>query len=174
MQKNFYIDNERFLNELVAHRDRVKISEETNTDYPMLSNYIGECFLLITNNFSNRPNFIGYSFKDEMIADAIENCISAAHKFDPSISKNPFSYFTQITFFAFLRRIITEKKQQKIKYRMIEEYDIASMIDPEDEEMMRYLKENIRKQVDVEEKLSYNIKKEKKSKKTKEVIDLFD
>ena len=173
MAKNFYIDNERFLNELIEHRNKVKIAEENNTEYPILSNYIGECFLLIARNFSNRPNFIAYSHKDEMLADAIENCVTAAHKFDPEISKNPFSYFTQITFFAFLRRIIAEKKQQEIKYRIIEECDIASLIDPEDDDMVRYLSENIRKQVDVDEKLSYNIKKARK-RKIKEVVNLFD
>ena len=58
-----------------------------------------------------------------MIGDAIENCILYAHNFNPEKSKNPFSYFTQIIYFAFLRRIEKEKKQLYIKYKVAEEND---------------------------------------------------
>jgi DNA-directed RNA polymerase specialized sigma24 family protein len=52
-----------------------------------------------------------------MIGDGIENCVSAVHNFDPSKSTNPFAYFTQIAWNAFIRRIQSEKKQSYIKHK---------------------------------------------------------
>ena len=82
-----------------------------------------------------RANFINYHFREEMVGDAIENCLMYASNFDPAKSKNPFSYFTQIIYYAFLRRITKEKKQSYIKYRIIESADhmgdIARILDPE-------------------------------------------
>ena len=76
--------------------------------------------MLICNKLATKPNFIGYSYKDEMIADAIENCVAAAHSFDPDKSNNPFAYFTQIAWNAFIRRIAKEKKQAYIKHKNFE------------------------------------------------------
>jgi DNA-directed RNA polymerase specialized sigma24 family protein len=67
---------------------------------------------------------MGYSYKDEMIADAIENCVSAAHSFDPEKSNNPFAYFTQIAWNAFIRRISKEKKQAYIKHKNFEQTNL--------------------------------------------------
>lgn len=58
-----------------------------------------------------------------MISDGVENCLMYAHNFDPEKSKNPFSYFTQMIYYAFLRRIEKEKKQSYIKYKLMEEND---------------------------------------------------
>jgi DNA-directed RNA polymerase specialized sigma24 family protein len=55
-----------------------------------------------------------------MIGDGIENCIQYAKNFNPDKSKNPFAYFTQIIYYAFLRRITKEKKQQSIKQKIID------------------------------------------------------
>ena len=85
-----------------------------------MPNYIGECFIKIATHLSYKPNFINYTFRDDMIADGIENCIQYVDNFDPAKSKNPFAYFTQIIYFAFLRRIQKEKKQLYIKYKSIE------------------------------------------------------
>jgi len=59
-------------------------------------------------------------FKDDMICDGIENCLQYIDNFDPQKSSNPFAYFTQIIYFAFLRRIQREKKQLDIKTRILE------------------------------------------------------
>jgi hypothetical protein len=72
---------------------------------------------------SQKPNFANYPFKEEMIGDGIENCLMYAHNFNPRKSKNPFSYFTQIIYFAFLRRIEKEKKQAYVKLKMTELLD---------------------------------------------------
>jgi hypothetical protein len=90
---------------------------------PPVTDYIGKCFLDIANHLSYRPNFINYPYREEMIGDAIENCLMYASNFDPNKSKNPFSYFTQIIYFAFLRRIAKEKKQMYIRYKMLEAAD---------------------------------------------------
>ena len=87
-----------------------------------------------TNGLSYRPNFINYSYRQEMISDGIENCLQYVHNFDPDKSKNPFSYFTQIIYFAFIRRIQKEKKQAHIKNKMIEKrsYDTFTTMEGDD------------------------------------------
>ena len=87
---------------------------------PKVPEYIGECILKIANGLSNRPNFINYTYKDEMISDGIENCLQYIYNFNPAKSKNPFAYFTQIIYYAIIRRIQKEKKQQHIKHKMID------------------------------------------------------
>ena len=57
-----------------------------------------------------------------MVSDGIENSVMYASNFNPEKSANPFAYFTQIIYFAFLRRIEKEKKQLYIKYKTMEEY----------------------------------------------------
>ena len=87
---------------------------------PMISEYLGECFMKIAQRLSFRPNFINYAFKDDMISDGIENCIQYIKNFNPEKSSNPFAYFTQIIYYAFIRRIQKEKKQLYIKYKTME------------------------------------------------------
>ena len=115
-------------------KDQCKDAEETGDEKPRISNYIGECFLKIANGLSYRPNFINYSYRQEMISDGIENCLQYIHNFDPDKSKNPFSYFTQIIYYAFIRRIQKEKKQAHIKNKMIEKrsYDTFTTMEGDD------------------------------------------
>ena len=116
-------------------KDRVLVAEATGDEKPPVTEYIGECFLLIAERLSMRANFINYPYRDEMIGDAIENCLMYASNFDPDKSSNPFSYFTQIIYYAFLRRIQREKKQNYIKYKLVEQADdcgdIARLLDPD-------------------------------------------
>jgi DNA-directed RNA polymerase specialized sigma24 family protein len=85
---------------------------------PRLNKYLGECFYLLCERLSYRPNFINYSFREEMVGDAIENCLSAVDNFDPNEQKqNPFGYFSLIAWRAFVRRIQKEKKQTYIKHK---------------------------------------------------------
>ena len=130
-----YVDNKKFFAEMVAWKKLVKEAEDLDDPKPQVTEYIGECFLLIAERLSTRPNFINYPFRDDMIGDAIENCLMYASNFDPDKSSNPFAYFTQITYFAFLRRIKKEKDQDKIKYKLMEAADakgeLAAMLDPE-------------------------------------------
>jgi hypothetical protein len=118
-----YIDNKRFLEDISNHREIVQKAKKEGIKPPGVTEYIGQCFLDIANNLAKKPNFANYSFKEEMIGDAVENCIMYATNFDPLKSTNPFAFFTQITFYAFLRRIQKEKKQLYIKMKCFEEND---------------------------------------------------
>lgn len=126
-----YINNEDFLNAMIVYKEDIKKAEEKNIEIPPVPDYIGECFLLIAERLSFRPNFINYAFKDDMISDGIENCVQYIHNFDPAKSRNPFAYFTQIIHYAFLRRIQKEKKQLDIKTKIIERtgFDEVMMVD---------------------------------------------
>ena len=122
--KPHYVDNKKFLQAMIEYRDKCRKAEEKNRKKPDVTNYIGECFLKIANHLSYRPNFINYTYRDDMISDGIENCLQYMNNFDPDKSDNPFAYFTQIIYYAFIRRIQKEKKQSNIKYRMIEQANI--------------------------------------------------
>jgi len=120
-----YIDNKTFYEAIKKHKETVKAAVAEGKPKPILPNYLGECILLIANRLATKPNFINYSYKDEMIADGIENCIMYIDNFDPEKSTNPFAYFTQIIYFAFLRRIQKEKKHLYIKHQVYMQSSIA-------------------------------------------------
>ena len=119
-----YVNNAEFLEAMKEWKGKCKEAEELGDPQPPVSNYIGECFLKIANHLSYRPNFINYTYREEMISDGIENCLQYLKNFNPKKSNNPFAYFTQIIYYAFIRRIQKEKKQSNIKYRMIEQANI--------------------------------------------------
>jgi len=123
-----YVNNKEFLDALIAYKEQVDAAKERGEEPPVVTRYIGECFIKIATHLSYKSNFINYTFKDDMISDGIENCLTAVQKFDPTKSSNPFAYYTQIIYFAFIRRIQKEKKQQATKYKMIENMDIDSLI----------------------------------------------
>ena len=102
-----YVNNKEFLNALENYFAEIKRNEENGKPKPPIPRYIGECFLKIANHLSYKPNFVNYMFKDDMICDGIENCVRYIHNFNPEKSKNPFAYFTQIIYYAFLRTIRT-------------------------------------------------------------------
>ena len=115
-----YIDNEKFLKEMVIYKRELDEAKSKDELPPMISEYLGDCFMKIAQRLSFRPNFINYAFKDEMISDGIENCVQYIKNFNPEKSSNPFAYFTQIIYYAFIRRIQKEKKQLYIKYKTME------------------------------------------------------
>lgn len=123
-----YIDNAQFLQALIEHKKLVKAAEKAGEEKPQVPDYIGDCFIKIANHLAYKSNFINYSFREDMILDAIENCLIYMDNFDPKKSSNPFAYFTQITYYAFVRRIQKEKKHLQTKYRYIESLDIDSII----------------------------------------------
>lgn len=175
-QANHYIDNQEFLAALLEHRERVQLAKEAGEDPPRISNYLGDCFIKIARHLSYKSNFINYSYKDEMISDAIENCLAVVNNFDPAKSKNPFAYFTQITFFAFIRRIQKEKKQLQTKYRYIDQLDINELITQEQDngefqnQFLDYLKTQL-DGYDYEKVVSPATKKAAKKKKEAAAID---
>jgi hypothetical protein len=117
---NHYVDNKRLYTEMIKYIREYNEAKEQGRETPPATRYIGECIWLIANRLSTNRNFIGYTYRDEMIGDAIENCLRYLHNFNPEKSTNPFAYFTQIMYYAFLRRIDKEKKQTYIKYKTME------------------------------------------------------
>lgn len=115
-----YVDNKQLFAVIKEYKVKVAEAEANGKSKPMIPNYVGECILLIAKRLSTKPNFVNYSYREEMISDGIENCISYFDNFDPEKSDNPFAYFTQIIYFAFLRRIQKEKKQTYIKHKTAE------------------------------------------------------
>lgn len=116
-----YVNNAEFLAALIEHKKKVKEAEENGQPKPQIPNYVGECILKIANHLAYKPNFINYSYRDDMVLDGIENCIQYLDNFNPEKSSNPFAYFTQIIYYAFLRRITKEKKQSYIKGKLIQD-----------------------------------------------------
>ena len=116
-----YVNNADFLAAIVEMKAKKQEAEELGLPNPIVSNYIGECILKIATHLSYKPNFINYSYREEMISDGIENCLQYINNFDPAKSNNPFAYFTQIIYYAFLRRIAKEKKQSYIKGKLIQD-----------------------------------------------------
>ena len=121
-KKQHYVDNEKFLVVMSDYREEYLQAKDNDTELPVIPDYAGECFLKIAERLSHRPNFINYAFREEMVSDGIENSVMYASNFNPEKSKNPFAYFTQIIYYAFLRRIEKEKKQLYIKYKTMEEH----------------------------------------------------
>jgi len=122
--KIHYVDNAKFLEAMIEYKAIYDDSIKNETELPQISEYLGSVFLKIAQRLSFRPNFINYAFKNDMISDGIENCLHYIHNFNPEKSNNPFAYFTQIIFYAFIRRIQKEKKQLYIKYKSMQNYDI--------------------------------------------------
>ena len=128
-QKPHYVDNKKFLEAMIEYRNKCIRAEEKNRKKPVVTNYIGECFLKIANHLSYRPNFINYTYRDDMISDGIENCLQYMSNFNPDKSNNPFAYFTQIIYYAFIRRIQKEKKQMQVKSKLIQNAGVENMMD---------------------------------------------
>ena len=141
-----YVNNKEFLLALVDFRAECQDAEENGQPRPRINNYIGECFLKIATHLSYKPNFVNYMFREDMICDGIENCVQYIGNFDPSKSSNPFAYFTQIIYYAFLRRISKEKRQLEIKNKIITKsgYDQLFHSDGTDNHSeMNSIKENV-------------------------------
>jgi hypothetical protein len=120
MSSRHYINNRTLFEALVKYKTGVDEAKANGTTPPRIPEYIGECFYKIATRLSTKYKYVNYTFRDEMIADAIENCVAAVNNFDPSKSNNPFAYFTQIIGNAFIRRIMKEKKQTYVKYKYMQ------------------------------------------------------
>ncbi len=138
--KENYVNNREFLDALMVYRQQVAAAKESGSPKPKVPNYIGECFLKIATHLSYKPNFVNYMFRDDMICDGIENCLQYIDNFNPEKSTNPFAYFTQIIYYAFLRRIQREKKQLEIKSKILERsgYDEVLHTDSYSGDMIGY------------------------------------
>ena len=127
VQSEHYVNNKEFLEALIVFKGQCAAAKEAGEPRPQISNYIGGCFLKIATHLSYKPNFVNYMFREDMICDGIENCVQYIENFNPEKSKNPFAYFTQIIYYAFLRRIQKEKRQLEIKNKILDKsgYEVA-------------------------------------------------
>ena len=161
---NHYVDNNKFFEEMCKWKEQVIEANETGEPRPPVNEYIGECFMKIAEHLSHKPNFINYDYREEMVGDGIENCLMYAHNFDPEKSKNPFSYFTQMIYYAFLRRIQKEKKQMYVKYKLAEQSDLYRNFPRWEDQSMELAKQFNLTENDIENFTP----KSKKKKKTEE------
>ena len=153
-ENTHYVDNKKFLEAMIEYRDKCEKAKKRNRKKPDVTNYIGECFLKIANHLSYRPNFINYTFRDDMIRDGIENCLQYMDNFNPDKSNNPFAYFTQIIYYAFIRRIQKEKKQIQIKSKLIQNTGVENMMDQlqgDDAQYQSQLLDFLQKNVKIDE-----------------------
>src|SRR6056300_327362 len=116
-----YVDNKAFLAAMIEFRESVIHAKEKGLPRPVVPTYVATCIMKIATHLAHKPNFMNYSFREEMVSDGIENCLQYIDNFNPEKSKNPFAYFTQIIYYAFLRRIAKEKKVLYTKLKYTEE-----------------------------------------------------
>ena len=121
-----YVNNKEFYAALAEYKKKCLAAEAEGKIKPRIPDYIGMCIYKIATRLSNRPNFINYTYKDEMISDGIEVSIANIGNFNPDKYDNPFAYFTQIIYHAFVQRIQKEKKQQYLKYKSLENAIISN------------------------------------------------
>ena len=163
-----YVDNKKFFEAMVEWKEKcIKQNEQIP-----VTNYIGECFVKIATHLSYRPNFINYTYRDEMISDGIENCLQYVANFNAEKSKNPFAYFTQIIYYAFLRRIQKEKKQTHIKNQLMENSNVEFFTKMEGDDNT-YIMHGFDVSVFLPEKDAYKPKK-KNNKKTKGLEEFME
>ena len=173
-KKEHYVNNKDFLAAMTEYRNSCLEAEKNGKAKPPVTDYIGSCFLKIANHLSYRPNFINYTFRDDMISDGIENCLQYLHNFNPAKSSNPFAYFTQIIYYAFIRRIQKEKKQVTIKQKLIMEhnYDDMSLQPGEDRDFKNQFTEFLQKNTIIDEPAKKK-KKKKTTKKSQSTLEYF-
>lgn len=131
-----YVNNAQFSQAVVDYCTEVKYAREKGETLPKVTDYIAQCFLKISEGLSHKSNFVRYTYREEMVMDAVENCLKAIENYDIDKATrtgkpNAFAYFTQISWYAFLRRIEREKKQQDIKMKYINQSGIESFLDNE-------------------------------------------
>jgi len=176
-----YVNNAEFSQAVVDYVKTVQEAKENNQQLPVVPDYIAQCFLRIAEGLSHKSNFIRYTYREEMVMDAVENCLKAIENYDIAAATrtgkpNAFAYFTQITWYAFLRRIAKEKKQQDIKLKYLTRSGIENFIDNElGDDMSQQvvgafvdtLRDRIEKVRHVDAEVKEFVKEEKKKKRTR-------
>ena len=181
--KPHYVNNKEFSQAVVDYCYDVKEKEKNGEARPQVPNYIAQCFLRIAEGLSHKANFVRYTYREEMVMDAVENCLKAIENYDVetatrSGNPNAFAYFTQISWYAFLRRIQKEKKQQDIKMKFISEADLTEFLaegdDTSDGQNQPFV-DTLRHRIDVvkeaDQEFKEYIKEEKKRKRRAVNVD---
>ncbi len=169
-KRKHYVDNEAFFKEIKKWKQRVLDNREMDDPDPPSTEYMGECLMRISEFLVMRPNFINYTFRDDLVSDGIENCLLYAHNFNPEKSKNPFAYFTQIIYQSYVRRIVKERKLMHIKYLFVERSGILDELNPNSEDNKKITKVWV-DYLRSHEK--YAVNPDKKKKKPKPNLELY-
>ena len=181
-EKPQYVNNADFSQAVVEYCKTVIEAKETDDQLPIVTDYIASCFLKIAEGLSHKSNFIRYTYREEMVMDAVENCLKAIENYNIEAATrtgkpNAFAYFTQIAWFAFLRRIAKEKKQQDIKQKWISQSMIGDFTELDEEGngtgTGQYFVDQLKKRIDqIKEKDTSlkDFKKEDKKRKKREII----
>ena len=185
-EKAHYVNNKEFSQAVMDYAVECRDLREQNKEVPKVTDYIARCFIKISEGLSHRPNFVRYTYREEMVMDAVENCLRAIGNYNIETATrtgkpNAFSYFTQICYYAFIRRIMKEKKQQDIKFKFIEKMGIddfvqAGMDGETAQETMAYvdtLKARIGEVRKKDQAINTFAKEEKKKAKDKAKLELF-
>ena len=175
-----YVNNSDFSTAVVEYVERVDHARKVEDIIPTVPDYIAQCFLKIAEGLSHKANFIRYTYREEMVMDAVENCLKAIGNYNLEAATrtgkpNAFAYFTQITWYAFLRRITKEKKQQEIKLKYLTKSGIDSFIDTGNEEVAEgqaahfvdTLKDRIARVRSTDTEVKELVKKEKKKRRVR-------
>ena len=184
-ERPHYVNNRDFSNAVVDYVTEANSAIEADKQIPIVPNYIAECFLKICEGLSRKSNFVRYSYREEMVMDAVENCLKAIKNYNVenatrSGKPNAFGYFTQIAWFAFIRRIQKEKKVQDAKLRFIAESSLDEfMVDAdEDPQVAKHVQsfiDNLRRRIDdVKDKDQKFDTYQKKKKMTNKRIAITD
>lgn len=133
-----YVNNKEFSRAVVEYVERLNEAEASGEETPIVPDYIAQCFLKIAEGLSHKPNFIRYTYREEMVMDAVENCLKAIKNYNIDAATrtgnpNAFAYFTQISWYAFLRRLAKEKQQQDIRLKYIDSVGIEELIEHSDD-----------------------------------------
>lgn len=175
-----YVNNADFSQAVVDYVTSVQEAKKKEEQLPIVPDYIASCFLRIAEGLSHKSNFIRYTYREEMVMDAVENCLKAIENYNLEAATrtgkpNAFAYFTQITWYAFLRRIAKEKKQQEIKFKYLTKSGIENFIDNEHGDDMSQqvvgafvdtLRDRIEKVRNVDTEVKEFAKEEKKRKRS--------
>ncbi len=175
-----YVNNSDFSTAVVEYVEKVDNARKKKNNIPKVPDYIAQCFLKIAEGLSHKANFIRYTYREEMVMDAVENCLKAIGNYNLEAATrtgkpNAFAYFTQITWYAFLRRITKEKKQQEIKLKYLTKSGIDSFIDTGSEatasdtatHFVDTLRDRIQRVRSSDEEMKEIVKKERKKRKVK-------
>jgi len=135
-EKPHYVNNADFSQAVVDYVQKSNDAVERGEPKPIVTNYIAECFLKIAEGLSHKANFVRYTYREEMVMDAVENCLKAIENYNLETATrtgkpNAFAYFTQIAWYAFLRRIEKEKRQQDIKMKYLAESGLSELVSDE-------------------------------------------
>lgn len=183
--KPHYVNNKQFSLAVVDYISSLEKAKRECTQIPVIPDYIAESFLKIAEGLSHKSNFIRYTYREEMVMDAVENCLKAITNYNIDAATrtgapNAFAYFTQICYYAFIRRISKEKKQQDIKFKFIERSGVENFLLNEEDDSIDIertffdeLRERIDKVKESDQQLKDFLKTEKAKEKTSKKLELF-